>query len=60
MIWWGDGTRQPYADGATHSYPESGNHTITVSTNSMEYIDWAEVSSFENGMHIDFSKVKGK
>ena len=57
-IWWGDGTKQSYAEGATHSYSESGNHTITVSTNSMEYIDWAEVTSFENGMHIDFSKVK--
>lgn len=57
MIWWGDGTRQPYADGATHNYSEGGKHTITVSTTSMEYIDWAEVSSIENGMHIDFSKV---
>ena len=59
-IWWGDGTSQPYADDATHKYSEGGSHTITVRTNSMEYIDWAEVSSFENGMHIDFSNIKGK
>lgn len=56
-IWWGDGTSQPFADGATHNYSGSGRHTVTVRTNRMEYIDWAEVSSFENGMHIDFSKI---
>lgn len=59
-IWWGDGTSQPFADGATHNYSGSGRHTVTVRTNRMEYIDWAEVSSFENGMHIDFSKIHSK
>ena len=59
-IWWGDGTSQPYEDGAAHKYSEGGAHTITVTTNSMEYIDWAEVSSFENGMHIEFSNIKAK
>ena len=57
-IFWGDGTSQPYSEGATHSYSEGGSHTVTVTSNSMEYIDWSEVSSFENGMRIDFSKFR--
>ncbi len=59
-IWWGDGSHQAYTDGATHTYSGSGKHTITVETNRMKFIDWAEVSSFEDGMHIDFSNITGK
>ena len=58
-IWWGDGSSQPFAEGAFHRYAGGGKHTITVRTNRMEYIDWAEVSSFENGMRIDFSNILG-
>lgn len=57
-IFWGDGTSQPYSEGATHNYSEGGSHTVTVTSNSMEYIDWSEVSSFENGMRIDFSSIR--
>ena len=59
-IWWGDGSHQAYTDGATHTYSGSGKHTITVETNRMKFIDWAEVSSFEDGMHIDFSNIAGR
>ena len=59
-IWWGDGRRQTFTDGATHTYSGSGKHTITVETNRMKFIDWAEVSSFEDGMHIDFSNIAGR
>lgn len=59
-IWWGDGSHQTFTDGATHTYSGSGAHTITVETTRMEFIDWAEVSTFENGMHIDFSNIAGR
>lgn len=59
-LWWGDGNSVPYAGGTEHSYNASGNHTITITTNRMQYIDRAEVKELEEGMHIDFSKMRGQ
>ena len=56
---WGDGQTQAYTDGASHRYSSSGKHTVTFKSDRMQYIDWAEVSQFENGMRIDFSNIKG-
>ena len=59
-LWWGDGNSVPYAGGLDHAYNTSGNHTITVSTKRMQYIDRAEIKELEEGMHIDFSKMRGR
>ena len=59
-LWWGDGNSAPYAGGTEHSYNASGNHTITIATNRMPYIERAEVKELEEGMHIDFSKMRGR
>jgi hypothetical protein len=58
-IWWGDGTSEPYTDGARHTYADAGPHTIEITAKRMTYVDWAEVSEFQDGMHIDFSHVRG-
>lgn len=60
ILVWGDGTSQSYTEGATHRYPSSGKNTVTFRSSRMQYIDWAEVSEFENGMTIDFSNIRGK
>ena len=57
VIYWGDGTSRNYVENASHTYSSSGTHTVTVTSQRMQYIDWAEVSSFQNGMKIDFSKM---
>ena len=57
-IWWGDGDSMPYSGGASHTYQSSGSHTVKVVTTLMEYIERAEVSELEEGMHIDFSKMR--
>ena len=57
-IWWGDGDSMPYSGGASHTFSSSGSHTISVTTNYMHYIERAEVTDLENGMHIDFSKMR--
>lgn len=59
-IWWGDGSSMPYSGGAAHSYSSSGSHTVSVSTKYMDYIERAEVNVLEDGMHIDFSKMRNK
>ena len=57
-IWWGDGDSMPYSGGVSHTYKSSGSHTVKVVTTLMEYIERAEVSELEEGMHIDFSKMR--
>lgn len=57
-IWWGDGDSMPYSGGASHTYKSSGSHTVKVVTTLMEYIERAEVTELEEGMHIDFSKMR--
>ena len=57
VIYWGDGNSRNYVENASHTYSSSGTHTVTVTSQRMQYIDWAEVSSFQNGMKIDFSKM---
>ena len=58
FIYWGDGSSQNYVENASHSYSSSGTHTVTVISQRMEFIDWAEVSSFQNNMRIDFSGMR--
>ena len=57
-IWWGDEASMPYSAGASHTYGTSGSHTISVTTKYMHYIERAEVTDLEDGMHIDFSKMR--
>lgn len=57
VIDWGDGSSQNYVEKAKHSYASFSAYTITVTSRRMEYFDWAEVSTFQNGMLIDFSKM---
>ena len=57
IIDWGDGSSQNYVEKAKHSYASFRAYTITVTSRRMEYIDWAEISSFQNGMLIDFSNM---
>ena len=57
VIDWGDGSSQNYVEKAKHSYASFRAYTITVTSRRMEYFDWAEVSTFQNGMLIDFSKM---
>ena len=57
-IWWGDGDSMAYSGGASHTYSTTGSHTVTVSTKYMHLIERAEVTDLEDGMHIDFSKMR--
>ena len=58
-IWWGDGNSALYTGGLPYAYGTSGSHTLTITTKQMPFIERAEVRDIEEGMHIDFSGMRG-
>lgn len=54
LIYWGDGTCEPYVKGLIHNYPESGVYTITVTS---EPITALRVGNLPSDVFFDFSHL---
>jgi len=54
LIYWGDGTCQPYAKGLIHNYPESGIYTITVTSDPITAL---RVGNLPNDVFFDFTHL---
>lgn len=57
LIFWGDGSFEPYSQGLIHLYPEPGQHTVVVEGDPVEPV---RISELEDGMVIDFSRIVKK
>ena len=56
-IFWGDGSYESYAPDLTHRYAEPGSHTVVVEGDPVAPV---RISELEDGMVIDFSRIKKK
>lgn len=54
LIYWGDGTCQPYAKGLIHNYPESAIYTITVTSDPITTL---RVGNLPSDVFFDFSHL---
>jgi hypothetical protein len=57
LIFWGDGSFEPYAPDLVHLFPEAGQHTVAIEGDPVAPI---RISQLEDGMVIDFSRIVKK
>ena len=57
LIFWGDGSFEPYAPDLVHLFPEAGQHTVAIEGDPLAPI---RISQLEDGMVIDFSRIAKK
>ena len=57
LILWGDGSYELYEEGLVHQYGQGGAHTVRIEALSLPFF---LIPPLEDGMRLDFSKVRGK